>query len=382
MKWWKILVLTRPGGLVRSGVAVLTALAMLAVAAAAEATGPRLATVEMIQTKGSLRSENEGPPLMAVATVDPATGGERRFQRAPLGVGKRVVPFPFYAPTWSPDGALIAFNGHAGRSDKGRIYVVAPDGTGLRAFPGTVNGTQPVFSPDGRTLAFARTRSWFHLDPGFFKEPTKGGIRSYASTTTWIVDLAGGKPRRLTRWRDGLSHVPTSFSPHGTTLLVTKEDRNLDGPRVMQTSLADGVTRELILEAKEAVYSPDGSRIAFTGFLDPDLVEAEEDGDYLAEELYVTNADGTGTKRLSRTEGVLESAPSWDPSGQRLAYVQFRADTSFVSALALLFPTGNALMQVNADGSCRKKIVTRPKVAYYGVAWQPGPGREAGPLSC
>ena len=96
----------------------------------------------------------------------------------------------------------------------------------------------------------------------------------------------------------------------------------------------------------------------------------------------MAHADGTRAKRLTRSEDVLESSPSWDPSGQRIAYVQVKADTSFLPGLALLFPTGNALMQVNADGTCRKKIASDPKVAFYGIAWQPGPGREAGRIDC
>lgn len=357
---------------------LLISLVLPATAFGAVPPGPRLATVELIDPPGPRFSSEEKLPDMALATIDPVTGKQRRFLRANLGAAKRIVPSAFHAPAWSPDGALIAFGGHEGdeESTPDRIYVAAADGSGAHPVPGTRGGSQPVLSPDGFTLAFSRTRFESNVKPGRLY------AHFYSSTTTWIVDLRGGKPRRLTRWRNGLYNSPGSFTADGSGLLLTKEDSNLDGPRIVQMSLADGSAREIIEFASEPAVSPDGAQIAFVGYLHPDLVEAEENHDYLAGELYVAAADGTGARRLSRSEDVLESSPSWDPSGQRIAYVQFRADTSFVPGLGLLFPTGNALMQMNADGSCREKILTQRRVAFYGAAWQPGPGREAGPISC
>lgn len=349
---------------------LLIALALPASAFGEAPPGPRLATVELIETKTSERSENETPPLMSLATVDPSTGRQLRFLLGKLGEANGVVPSPFSGPTWSSDGSLIAFLGNAGGEEgKGRIYVVNADGSGVRELPGTVSGANPVFSPDGRTLAFTRSR--FRL-----------GRNLNFSTTTWIVDLQTGESRRLTRWRNGLENIPGSFTPDGSSLLLKKYDSNLRGPRVVLLNLGSGESREILRDATEPVFSPDGSRIAFTGYLHPDLVEAEEEEDYLAKELYVARADGSHVRRLSRTDDIIESSPSWDPSGQRIAYVQVRADTSFVPELGLLFPTGNALMQMNADGSCRKKVLSQRRVAFYGAVWQPGFGREAGPISC
>jgi Tol biopolymer transport system component len=350
------------------------------VAAAADApAGPRLAAVALLEPSGFKDPRSEPDVSMALATFDPSTGKETRLRQGRFGPG---APVPFHGPVWSPDGGQIFYGGYGkGLNGKGGVYVVAADGTGLRQVAGTLNGSNPVLSPDGRTLAFARNRFEIHIDKKHRFEPWKDRSWIYSSTSTWIIDLAGGKPRRLTPWENGLDNTPTSFSPDGANLLLTRDDNNRDSPRVMRMSLADGKVRKLLGGAKEAVYSPDGSRIAFTGVLHPDVVETEE-GNYLAEELYLANADGTQVRRLSRSDDVLESTPSWDPSGQRLAYVQFRAPTTWLAGLAALFPTGNSLMQVNADGSCRQKIASKPSLAFYGIAWQPGPGREAGPIIC
>jgi hypothetical protein len=39
-------------------------------------------------------------------------------------------------------------------------------------------------------------------------------------------------------------------------------------------------------------------------------------------------------------------------------------------------------MEVNADGSCPTKILSIPRTAVLNPIWQPGPGREAGPIAC
>lgn len=77
-----------------------------------------------------------------------------------------------------------------------------------------------MIAPDGMTLAFSRSRS-------HFPKPTKHGIsdRYYSSTTTWIVGLSGGRARRLTSWRNGLSYVPGSFSP---AYVEVKADTSFD----------------------------------------------------------------------------------------------------------------------------------------------------------
>jgi len=47
-----------------------------------------------------------------------------------------------------------------------------------------------------------------------------------------------------------------------------------------------------------------------------------------------------------------------------------------------LFGFGDAVIEMNADGSCPTTILRDRNVAFYGATWQPGPGREAGPIAC
>ena len=89
-------------------------------------------------------------------------------------------------------------------------------------------------------------------------------------------------------------------------------------------------------------------------------------------------SDGSRVRRLTRTRGGIELWPSWDPSGERIAYTRLHGG-SFLGFLGF----GDAILQVNADGSCGSTVLGgRFGVAYWGGAWQPGPGREAGRIPC
>jgi len=356
--------------------AVVIQVVCAATGSAASPPGPRLATVQMIATKGSERDENASPPLMALTTFG-ESGEKRRYLLKELldDRVKKVVPFPLMglsgSPSWSANGSTVAFLASKAKMHRG-IYLAEADGSHPRLAKGTAKGTDvvfnPVLSPDGRTLAFSRWRF--------------AGKRNYSSTTTWIASLDGGKPRRLTRWRDDLEFIPSSFSPDGSVLALTKDDENLDGPRVVLMRM-DGSGSETLIElAEEPVISPDGSRIAFIGYKDQSVFEEDDTHRYSVGELYVANIDGSGVRRLTQNHTVSELAPSWDPSSSRIAYIGLSTATKYFSFFNFMFPEGNSIMEINADGSCPTRILSDPKVANYGVAWQPGPGREAGPIEC
>jgi TolB protein len=57
-------------------------------------------------------------------------------------------------PVWSPDGKTIAFaSNRAGPANVGEIYLINPDGSGLRQLTTGPRGfAQPTWSPDGRKI--------------------------------------------------------------------------------------------------------------------------------------------------------------------------------------------------------------------------------------
>jgi Tol biopolymer transport system component len=114
----------------------------------------------------------------------------------------------------------------------------------------------------------------------------------------------------------------------------------------------------------EPMVSPDGKEIVYK--VDKQNRAADEGG-IISTDLMIVPVDGGKPKLLARVKGGARW-PSWDPSGSRIAFT---------------LPDEDAVMEVNADGSCMTKVYSAPRGgAVFGVAWQPGAERGAGPISC
>jgi Tol biopolymer transport system component len=319
---------------------------------------------------GVARAEVPGGPRLALVkwdifagrfvleSVDPA--GAQPLRLAGGGERKRPLPEIFEAPTWSPDGSKIAFVGVARSLEGGlrgdRLYVVGADGRDLKPLLGTHGPASPVFTPNGNSIAFAR--------------PWRRGA------SIWLADLAGGAPRRLSPARKGLYLFPGSFSPDGSTLLATRfTGRGQE--EVVAVHLGTGEVESVIRHVGNPVYSPDGTKLALLRW---QPLRRSDGTRTETSDLFTARADGKGLRRLTKTPYRDETFPSWDPSGERLAFVRYLPEK--VESELIEVGVGASVMQMNADGSCRREILKPSIEAIYGVAWQPGPGREAGRIPC
>lgn len=193
------------------------------------------------------------------------------------------------------------------------IYVMNGDGTRVRRVTRTTTQWRddPVWSPDGRRIAFAVTK------------PTPEGI--------WVVDSKGSGLRRLT-----LGAAPT-WSHDGRRIAFERWDSVGDDPSLF-TANADGRhVRRLTGESCGVggcydlgpSWSPNGRAIAFLRGVEP--------------EIYVVASDGTGLRRLTRTPDVEEERPAWSPDGRHLAYVARRGSDI-------------GLYVMRADGTARRRL--------------------------
>ena len=349
------------------GISCVALLALVAPALAAPMPeGPRLS----FSVWKGLHDEDVSLTLQTV-------GADGKGRQTLTGRG-RIEPTPFDGGSWSPDGSTLAFSGSPGGGGKEAhdwIYLVSADGGRPVAVPHTREGRDPVFSPDGTAIAFSRTKLHIEID---FQH--LGRTRDYFSTTAWIIDLETGRARQLTKWRNGLAVEPTSFSPDGQALLATRERGQ--GAEVVAVDPASGRMSLFAREARSAVFSPDGTRVALVSYRDRVVVDGEE-GPLAMPELYVVAADGSGWLRLTRNRKE-EEVPSWDPSGQRLAFARATDLEPFDFSLGFT----NVIVQINADGTCPSPLVGRPRsglrsnTALHAPTWRPGAGREAGPISC
>lgn len=144
---------------------------------------------------------------------------------AKLLAGTDDAPAHFGAPAWSPDGKLIAFSGDRGEGQGTGLWLVQPDGNGLRRLtrPPTsetwLRDLRPAWSPDSTRLAFASNR---HATA----ESEAGDYDVYA------VTVEDGAISRLTH--DPAVADDPSWSPDGKRIFFTS---NRDATRAYYVEL-------------------------------------------------------------------------------------------------------------------------------------------------
>ena len=339
---------------------VLTALASSSALASIGPDGPRLAVAE----------NTLFPYSFELTTVEET--GARPLRLAGGGPKERPLPGEFTLPSWSPDGSMVAFAAISGRLDEGpravRLYISSSDGSGLRPLKGIRGADEPKFATDGRTVFFTRYRYRSRVVGPGKKEFVASG------SSIWTVDVSGGPAWRITPEREGVWMHAGSFSPDGEDLLASRLSRRRSWS-VVKIDLASGKSSVLLRRAVDPVYSPDGSRVAFARWRSVHRHGGKPES---RRDLFTVRSGGGDLRRLTTSPG-LDYSQSWDPSGERLAFVRYPPEWLEPEGLGY----GSAVMQVNTDGSC-PGFILRPSldVAFFGVAWQPGPGREAGRIKC
>jgi TolB protein len=232
------------------------------------------------------------------------------------------------SPVWSPDGRQIAF---VSRRDGKALYVMNADGSGLRMVVRAARLTTPAWSPDGREIAFERNGQ------------------------VYVMNADGSGQRQLAR-----RGSDPAWSPDGRTiafiwrfhLYVMNADGS--GHRVV-TRVGNG-------RKASSGWSPDGRKLAF-------LATAEfADGGcgQFCFNLYVVNSDGSGLRNLTSKLAAGGQGPGggkasdsvWSPDGRMIAFVRLN--------------TRHGVYVVNADGSGVRNLTPKPRGAVYAApAWSP-----------
>jgi Tol biopolymer transport system component len=212
-----------------------------------------------------------------------------------------------FAPTWSPDGKMIAF--HSDRDGNDELYVMNADGTNvIRLSADLASDTFPVWSPDGARIAFVSTR---------------GG-----KADMWTVDIATAALTPLTDDTDDPANP--DWSPDGTRIAFTafRPDQGTGSVRVLPVET--GVSAPITVDgAFYPDWSPDGLTIAFAA-----------PGDGL--DIFLAQADGSNPTPLN-SNPEQQHSPSFSPDGTQLVYVQSSG-------------TSSDLWVMNTDGTAATQI--------------------------
>ena len=146
-------------------------------------------------------------------------------------------------------------------------------------------------------------------------------VQGISSTEVWVMNGDGTDQKQLTD--NGRFPV---WSPDGTRIAYT--GTRLTGPRIRPSQInevwvmnADGTDPKQLTNGALPAWSPDGTRIAYNV-------------GGVAHGVRVMNADGTDPKQLN-DHGAL---PAWSPDGTRIAY------------------SGSGVWVMNADGTDQKQL--------------------------
>lgn len=213
------------------------------------------------------------------------------FRRPHLAT--RVVPFTSFPgqksnPVFSPDGNQIAFIWEGGENAERGVYVkVIGEGTPLRVASNP--GFEVAWSPDGRSIAFARGGD-------------NGGIFSVPAT--------GGTERRLTELSG-----PFSWSPDQKTLAIASRTSRQSPSSIILMTLETGEVQQLTNPPSGSVgdtspaYSPDGEMVAFI----------RHPGTQVSD-VYVVGKKGGEPQRVTINNLFLNGGLAWTVDGREIVF--------------------------------------------------------------
>ncbi len=242
-------------------------------------------------------------------------------------------------PDWSPNGFRIAYWAVAG----GQRDIWTITATGEEAVQVTRDAAvdwNPVWSPDGKFLYFSSDRS--------------------GSLNFWRVQIDEETGRTLAEPEP----VTTGASGDGMYLTLSS-----DGTRIV-CGLQDRRANIMRMDFDPSSGIVVGDPIPVTeGSLPVGSVEPSPDGESLVfyrvgvqEDIFVSNADGSGVRRLT-DDSYIDRYPRWSPDGARISFYSNRSGEY-------------QLWTINPDGRDLRQLTNGPADVAHS-AWSPDGSRVA-----
>ncbi len=193
-------------------------------------------------------------------------------------------PEPIISPSWSPNGAQLAYVSFESRKPVVYVHDVL---SGKRRLLANFRGSNsaPAWSPDGRSLAVTLSRD--------------GGSQLF------MIDAGGGEPRRLAQ-SNSIDTEPV-FSADGKFIYFVS-DRG-GGPQIYRMVSTGGSAERVTFNGSYNIsptLSPDGRWLAFVSRVSG------------AFKLHVMELAGGKTTPISDTTS--DESPSFSPNGKLIVY--------------------------------------------------------------
>ena len=255
-------------------------------------------------------------------------------------------------PNWSPDGAEIAYtlqaDADAPQGDSPVIHVVEVEGSGQREL---ARGQKPQWSPDGAQIMYQ--------DPVGCCSSSGGEL-----WTTSILDLDSGDTYTIDgEFREGhIGRVAALWSPDGTMVAYTHRGdifllplyllRNGDHQSEHMNLGMDPL--RLVAGGRALSWSPDAFHLAYLSSSDAFCAGA-------CDELWITEDDGYRQTYLANVR--YGTGFEWSPDGMSIAFVSEWA--------------GGLKRVYIASASGSEELVTIPLPGSFAPSWSPDGSRIA-----
>jgi TolB protein len=234
------------------------------------------------------------------------------------GSDRHLVVEEMHQPAFSPDGLWLAVNGE--RPNHMNLFLVRPDGSGLREITEYIEDSLPCWSPDGGSLVFSSSRHRDRQSRVYVIDevPFEGNRAQGRPLTSDLYEVLGQYPAWTHNGRIVYAGCDYTATPNLCGLFLIP-----DGP-------GPQIPTQLTADASDTAPAAYDHQIAFM---------SNRDGNW---EIYLVNDDGSGLKRLT-SNTANDGLPAWAPDGKTVAFVSDEGGVWAVWAM-------------NPDGSDRRKL--------------------------
>jgi tricorn protease len=224
------------------------------------------------------------------------------LQADPLG--PQSTPLWLRYPAISPDGKSVAF------SFEGHLFTVpSAGGVAQPLTAGPAHDTAPIWSPDGKLIAFASDR--------------------FGHYNVFLVSVEGGPTRRLTSY--ATDEIPTGFTPDGKYVVFSahrmQSAKSSQFPthalsELYKVSIEEGHEPEMILTtpALNAQYDRAGQRLLYEDKKSYENLWRKHNTSSFAHDIWLFDARSENHSKLTSYAGE-DRNPVWAPDENSFFYL-------------------------------------------------------------